>query len=63
MFVREEIPNLLNDMNDDDPDAYCSKVDESHDFPEYGNFTQYQDLKFDVHKEFTPELDYKKDKF
>lgn len=35
MFVKEMIPNLLNDMNDEDPDAFYSKADESNAFSEY----------------------------
>jgi hypothetical protein len=35
MYVQEMIPNLLNDMNDEDPDAFYSKADESNAFSEY----------------------------
>eukprot|EP00350_Pseudokeronopsis_sp_OXSARD2_P009874 CAMPEP_0170547584 /NCGR_PEP_ID=MMETSP0211-20121228/5994_1 /TAXON_ID=311385 /ORGANISM="Pseudokeronopsis sp., Strain OXSARD2" /LENGTH=71 /DNA_ID=CAMNT_0010852721 /DNA_START=885 /DNA_END=1100 /DNA_ORIENTATION=+ len=30
MYNKENIPNLLNDMNDEDPDAFYSKFDESN---------------------------------
>jgi hypothetical protein len=37
MYVQKEvIPNLLNDMNDEDPDAFYSKMDESDAFSDYG---------------------------
>ena len=53
-FNKEIIPNLLNDMNDEDPDAFYSKADESHAFSDYGggDFGDLKNEEFMVHREY-----------
>lgn len=37
MFNKENIPNLLNNMNDEDPDAFYSKADDSNAYSDDEN--------------------------
>jgi hypothetical protein len=63
-FLQENIPNLLNEMNDQDPDAFYSKVDESNAFSEYNyNNEDMQHEEFKVNSEVNDIIDVDNIKF
>ena len=48
MLNNENIPNLLNDINDEDQDAFYSRADESNAFSEYGGVYYEETYNDDV---------------